>query len=253
MVTRSAASDLYFRYGTMSLLVGVLSCSLGDFSDLQRGSGKHGVGNPSPSGGSTSLGGNTGGVRALGKGGDTGGLSASAQGGSVSSGGAPGATGGVLSVNTGVGGAAGSALGGQGGTGGTSWVSGPAGGGNSQDCTQILADSLADFSSTQGKNGWHYGYYAAVSGLKSVNFVEMSGFRALSTRILGWRAAAGRPLVRAAPTIAERLLVESRSRFNGLCGVGTVPSMVSYWYVGPHFSIRPRQLEPALTGRQAYL
>lgn len=28
-------------------------------------------------------------------------------------------------------------------------------------CTSVIADSVADFSSTQGQNGWFYGYYAA--------------------------------------------------------------------------------------------
>ncbi len=28
-----------------------------------------------------------------------------------------------------------------------------------QECTPLVADSAAEFSGTQGQNGWNYGYY----------------------------------------------------------------------------------------------
>jgi hypothetical protein len=43
-------------------------------------------------------------------------------------------------------------------------------------CTSVVADSVADFSGTQGQASWFYGYYEE-PGFLSANFIQFSAFR----------------------------------------------------------------------------
>jgi hypothetical protein len=53
-------------------------------------------------------------------------------------------------------------------------------------CTQVVADSAAEFSNVQGQAGWRYGYYAEPS-FTSAAFIELSDYRfGASVGAEGW-------------------------------------------------------------------